>query len=218
MTSKARQIADYVIGLFTDRATGNVGIGTSSPTNVKLQINGPTTDTVGTGSIGIAGGSNPLWAWRLGAANADLNLDRFFGSWSTTPALTILRSSGELQITGNFKIGSSVLATPTGSAPSYLCRAWVNFNGVSGASIRASGNVSSVTRNGTGDYTMSFTTAMPDADYAFAFGGGRTPVLGEIYYSASNNAILTTSLRFLTSSNSTVTARDVSHMTVSIFR
>lgn len=54
----------------------------------------------------------------------------------------------------------------TGGAPMYACRAWVNFNGTGTVAIRASGNVSSITDNGTGDYTVNFTTAMPDADYA----------------------------------------------------
>jgi hypothetical protein len=56
----------------------------------------------------------------------------------------------------------------TGSAPIYACRAWVNFNGTSTVAIRASGNVSSITDNGTGEYTVNFTTAMPDADYSLA--------------------------------------------------
>ena len=54
----------------------------------------------------------------------------------------------------------------TGSAPIYGCRAWVNFDGSGAPSIRASGNVSSITDNGVGDYTINFTTAMPDANYA----------------------------------------------------
>jgi len=54
----------------------------------------------------------------------------------------------------------------TGSAPIYACRAWVNFNGTSTVAIRASGNVSSITDNGTGNYTVNFTTAMADADYS----------------------------------------------------
>jgi len=54
----------------------------------------------------------------------------------------------------------------TGSAPVYACRAWVNFDGTGTVSIRASGNVSSITDNGTGDYTVNFATAMPDANYA----------------------------------------------------
>jgi hypothetical protein len=85
---------------------------------------------------------------------------------------------------GDVTLGSSVLATPTGSAPSYTCRAWVNFNGTGTVAIRASGNVSSITDNGTGDYTVNFTTAMPDANYSavgscFQSGGiliVRTPI------------------------------------------
>ena len=70
---------------------------------------------------------------------------------------------------GNVTLGSSVLATPTGSAPSYTCRAWVNFNGTGTVAIRASGNVSSITDNGTGNYTVNFSTAMPDANYGVLF-------------------------------------------------
>jgi hypothetical protein len=47
-----------------------------------------------------------------------------------------------------------------------FCRAWVNFNGTGVVAIRAAFNVSSITDNGTGDYTVNFTTAMPDANYA----------------------------------------------------
>jgi len=55
----------------------------------------------------------------------------------------------------------------SGSAPIYGARAWVNFNGTGVVAIRASGNVSSITDNGTGDYTVNFTTAMVDANYCF---------------------------------------------------
>jgi hypothetical protein len=55
----------------------------------------------------------------------------------------------------------------SGDAPIYACRAWVNFNGTGTVAIRGSGNVSSITDNGTGDYTVNFTTAMPDGNYAF---------------------------------------------------
>lgn len=58
----------------------------------------------------------------------------------------------------------------TGSAPVYACRAWVNFNGTGTVAIRASGNVSSITDNGPGDYTVNFSTAMPDANYCATFG------------------------------------------------
>ena len=55
----------------------------------------------------------------------------------------------------------------SGSAPIYACRAWVNFNGTGTVVIRASGNVSSITDLGTGNYRVNFATAMPDANYAF---------------------------------------------------
>jgi hypothetical protein len=46
-----------------------------------------------------------------------------------------------------------------------LCKAWVNFNGTGTVAIRASYNVSSITDNGTGNYTVNFATAMVDANY-----------------------------------------------------
>lgn len=49
--------------------------------------------------------------------------------------------------------------------PEFKCRAWVNFNGTNGA-IRASGNISSVTRNAAGQYTVSLSTPMPDSNYS----------------------------------------------------
>lgn len=70
-----------------------------------------------------------------------------------------------------------------GSPPYYAARAWVNFDGTGTPAIRASVNVSSITDNGTGDYTINFTTPMPDANYAVIGtcdtgpDGGRTHVI-----------------------------------------
>jgi hypothetical protein len=69
-------------------------------------------------------------------------------------------------------VQSSATGTPpqfndtTGTQVGTLCRAWVNFNGTGTVAIRGSFNVSSITDNGTGDYTVNFTTAMPDVNYA----------------------------------------------------
>lgn len=57
-------------------------------------------------------------------------------------------------------------AKTVGGAPMFTCRAWVNFNGSGTPAIRASGNVSSITDNGLGNYTVNFTQAMPDTSYA----------------------------------------------------
>jgi hypothetical protein len=56
----------------------------------------------------------------------------------------------------------------TAAIPTNNVKAWVNFNGTGTVAIRASMNVSSITDNGTGDYTVNFTTALADADYAAA--------------------------------------------------
>ena len=80
-----------------------------------------------------------------------------------------LTSSGVLSATSPTfvtpVIDSATVATVSGTAPLYMCRAWVNFNGTGTVAIRASGNVSSITDNGVGDYTVNFTTAMSDANY-----------------------------------------------------
>lgn len=59
----------------------------------------------------------------------------------------------------------------SGTAPIFACRAWVSFNGSTGG-IYSSGNVGSVTRNGTGSYTVNFTTAMPHAGFAAVMSSG----------------------------------------------
>ena len=57
-----------------------------------------------------------------------------------------------------------VVDTLTNQEPQ-LCKAWVNFNGTGAVAIRAAYNVSSITDNATGDYTINFTNTMPDANY-----------------------------------------------------
>jgi hypothetical protein len=70
------------------------------------------------------------------------------------------------------QINSAASATPplfadaAGTQIGTLCRAWVNFNGTGTVAIRASFNVTSITDNGAGDYTVNFTTAMPDVNYS----------------------------------------------------
>jgi len=67
-------------------------------------------------------------------------------------------------VTGTLPIANGGTATSTGVG---LCRAWINFTGGgSGATINSSFNISSVTRNAAGDYSITFTAAMPNASYA----------------------------------------------------
>ena len=95
---------------------------------------------------------------------------------NTNRTLTLPDSAGEL-LNDQSDIEPQVKAATnaSGNAPIYACRAWVNFNGTTTTpTIRASGNVSSVTRTSTGNYTVNFTNAMPDANYATAIKSGNT--------------------------------------------
>jgi hypothetical protein len=93
------------------------------------------------------------------------------GSGTITGASTLATTVASPTFTTP-NINSAQFATVSGTAPIYACRAWVNFNGQGTVAIRASGNVTSVTDNGTGIYRINFTTAMPDANYSISSGIG----------------------------------------------
>jgi hypothetical protein len=76
---------------------------------------------------------------------------------------------------------------PSGTE-NYKCRAWVNFNGTGTVAIRAAGNVASITDNGTGDYTVNFTTALPDANYSVGSTGPSIENGGGVRQVAQNTA------------------------------
>jgi len=76
-------------------------------------------------------------------------------------------STSQLVIENGVALTPPTIADVNGVAIGTFCRAWVNFNGTGTVAIRASFNVSSITDNGTGNYTLNFTNAMPDVNYAF---------------------------------------------------
>jgi hypothetical protein len=97
--------------------------------------------------------------------------------------------------------------------------AWVNFNGTGTVAIRSSYNVSSITDNGTGDYTVNFATALSDANYAAVFGGtnassgtGRDQNIG-----VKNNVSPTTSALRIQAFEPNTGAVDVLYANVAIF-
>jgi hypothetical protein len=102
-------------------------------------------------------------------------------------------------------------------------KAWVNFNGTGTVAIRASFNVTSITDNGAGDYTVNFTNAMTDANYSVAGGtSGVSTGFGvfTLHRNGSNGAEVapTTSAVRLNTCNITQTASDVTYVNVVIFR
>jgi hypothetical protein len=98
---------------------------------------------------------------------------------------TIVADTIQADSTSTLVLKNGVANTPptiqdsAGTQIGTFCRAWVNFNGTTNTggfcTIRSSFNVTSVADNGTGDYTVNFTTAMPDANYAVS--GTASPVL-----------------------------------------
>jgi hypothetical protein len=136
----------------------------------------------------------------------------------TPPATNTNRAITLPDSTGTVATAESTLAqfNASGSAPVYAARAWVNFNGTGTVAIRASGNVSSITDNGTGDYTVNFTTAMPDANYSFTAG----PSANLFMYENTDGGILnrtTSSIRISQRTAGNVLIDSIS-CSISIFR
>jgi hypothetical protein len=99
------------------------------------------------------------------------------------------------------------------------CKAFVNFNGTGTPAISAQFNVSSITDNGTGDYTLNFTTALADANYCAVGSAGRGGAGGGARQVATNaGAAPTTSACRINTSDSAGVAQDLEIISVSIFR
>lgn len=101
--------------------------------------------------------------------------DQATATWETgTGTIESLVSPAKLKAGSDSAIESKL--NISGTAPIYGVRAWVNFDGTGSTSanqtLRANGNIASVYKNTTGNYTVTFTTAMPDANYAVLYGAG----------------------------------------------
>jgi len=175
---------------------GNVGVGTSSPAT-KLQVNGQTRISDGSTNIDLVCASS------VGYIGTQTNAPLVLRTNDTERAR--IATTGQMSTTdvaGNVK-------------PAYDCRAWVNFNGTGTVAIRGSGNVSSITDNGTGDYTVNFTTAMSDTNYATTLGAGDSS--GSYFFALLQSTFSTSSVRvmFKTSSGSYF---DTTYANAAVFR
>lgn len=116
----------------------------------------------------------------------------------------------------------STLSDGTNSTSATNCiqgsaKAWVNFDGTGTVAIRASYNVSSITDNGTGDYTVNFTNALADANYAVQVMGNvdATGNFGFSFAAPYNQSPTTSAIRLAVSNPSTRV--DAAFVSVSIF-
>jgi hypothetical protein len=138
-------------GLLTATSFGGSGAGLTSIPNSAL-TNSSVTVTAGTG---MSGGGSVALGSSVTLTNAGVT------SLTAGTGISISASTGGVTITNTSSVNAS-----------QLCKAWVNWAGSSGT-INSSYNVSSVTRNGTGNYTVNFTSSMPNSTYAVSCGVNR---------------------------------------------
>ena len=163
------------------------------------------------GSTGIAGVDGS--ASTPAVQGTDTNTGVYFGadtiSFSEGGALV-----GQFDSSANFQFNSGYGS----AAVAYGCRAWVNFNGTGTPAIRASGNVSSITDNGTGNYTVNFTTALPDVNYCVTGTASNNAAgLGTVFLTTTGSAFTTTQL-VIGSFSVSGSAVDPNNVCVAIFR
>jgi hypothetical protein len=190
-------------------SAGNVGIGTTSPIS-ELHIEKATQAhiSVKTASSNMAKfGSKGNDVYIAGTAGATNVIFKRNVTSTDHPADSGIETA-RIDSSGNLKFNSGYGSAAT----AYGCRAWVNFNGTGTVAIRASGNVSSITDNGTGNYTVNFTTAMPDVNYCAVTDCGALTSGGTM---AGN--IATGSFRMLTM-NGSFANEDRSIVFASVFR
>jgi hypothetical protein len=143
------------------------------------------------------------------------------GSVGTTFLANASVTNDKLSLTAN---ASNIMTAlnASGSAPIYAARAWVNFNGTSTVAIRASGNVTSITDNGTGDYTVNFTTALADANYS---ANGTAKIVGgtggqnvRIHNDAYATSVTTTALKIQVTNAANAAVADSEMVNIAIHR
>ena len=206
--------------LVIDSTNDRIGIKTASPT-VELDVTGAilSSGNITTAGVLTASNSTNVTTAPPITFTGDTNTGIGHSSADTLDFVTGGVSRARISSTG---LQSSVVPDLSGSNTTlyneYKCRAWVNFNGTtaSPSTIRGSGNVSSVTKNGTGDYTINFATALPDANYAAVTSGGNK----NSGYSTGINTITTPTASLIRILNSYpgVGVLDEAYCYVGIFR
>lgn len=142
----------------------------------------------------------------------DTNTGVFYPASDTVGIATSGTEQLRVDSTGNLRFNSGYGSVVT----AYGCRAWVNFNGTGTVAIRGSGNVTSITDNGTGDYRVNFTNAMPDVNYAVSLTSNNVQFVGNSVI--NTNGMLTSSTNIIITSPNLTTVSDNTTVSVAIFR
>lgn len=148
--------------------------------------------------------------------DGSLSLKGDSGGSATTNGISV-DSSGDTSISGDLKFNSGYGSAAT----AYGCRAWVNFDGTTGSgtgssdiTILGSGNVSSITDNGNGDYIVNFANNMPDANFSAVVSAFQS---GSVLVARTPIAQSTSSYRIIITST-VVVDTDASSVATAVFR
>lgn len=177
--------------------------------------------TNGSGSITIAssGGSGTVTSVAAGAGMSFTTITTSGSVAMGTPSTITNTSTNTASGTShNHALTGELVETTSGSPLYYGARAWVNFNGTGTVAIRDSVNVSSISDNGVGTYTVNFSTAMADANYSMVATTNRTSAVnGTVFNQDSGTAPTTSAVRIITF-RVAVGAVDTENNYVAVFR
>lgn len=146
---------------------GGTGLATLTANNILLGNGTGTVNFVAPGTSGNVLTSNgTTWASTAPSATTSIANGTSNVSISSSAGSITMQTAGTSAVTVDTSQNLLFNSGYGSVAAAYGCRAWVTFTGVTTVSILASANVSSITRNTAGDYSINFTTAMPDANYS----------------------------------------------------
>ncbi len=214
-------------------ATNNINGGTAGVVVYQTGVNATGFTAAGTsGQVLLSNGtSSPTWSTNIAGNSGtatQLQTSRTLGISGDVTGTASFDGSANATIAGTIANGVVTAAKLGANERKQICKAWVNFNGTtaSPSTIRSSYNVSSITKNSTGDYTVNFATALEDANYTavvMAQGTSTANLVAPVAYAGTNTGgaqfvtPLATSVRFSTWTSSLTGQADSAIINVQVF-
>ena len=198
LTSSTATITDGTFSGSVNATAGTIGTlnsTTGTITNLSTTLAGDFTISQGTATLGTTGVTAGTYGTNTVAVTLTLDAK---GRVTTVSTSSIQATPADGSIT-YAKLSTS--GTESDNVAKRTAKAWVNFDGTGAVAIRDDFNVSSITDNGTGDYTINFSSAFPNANYAwslnarYSIGAATTSVIG--FYPRGLNTFSTSSIRIV---------------------